>query len=213
MMPNIRIDDEVYKYINDRGKTEDTFNDVLRREFGLESAKKRLDELPTNEAGTLEYSEDEYQMVEVLMEQKFPALNNPVHKHQLVKWVLYYLLLPVDWTVKNRSISAAKLLAKEEGVTRETIQDGGTRRLKLNIAEFRKKLEDFEKVYFKKGDKVKFIKSSMYDSFALRQGEVGTVVNAYHKLPAQGVPKVDIEFADGKKVPGFSIYQIEHAQS
>ena len=35
-MPTIRIDQEIYDYLNEKGKTADTFSDVLRRELGLD---------------------------------------------------------------------------------------------------------------------------------------------------------------------------------
>lgn len=148
-MPNIRIDDEVYQHLNEQGKTEDTFNDVLRRLLGFDSARKRLNELPKKDSGnSLSHTAGETEMIERLMEKHLPPhLSNPVHRRQLVKLIEYFLLAPDEWSVKDREIEAAKMAAKVEGVTRETIQDGGTRRLGLNMAGFRKRLEAIEADY------------------------------------------------------------------
>ena len=145
-MPIIRVDDEVYKYLNDQGKTEDAFNDVLRRVLGFEPRKKQLHDLPTHKTvkGEGRYVDDN-ESIERLMEKHLPPyLINPIHCRQLVKLVRYFLRSPGNWPTKDREIAAAKKVAEEEGVTRETIQDGGTRRLGLNIEGFRKRLEAIE---------------------------------------------------------------------
>lgn len=148
-MPNIRIDDEVYQYLNEQGKTEDTFNDVLRRLLGLESARKRLDELPKNNAGiSRSHTAGETEMIERLMEKHLPPFRkHSVHGRQLVKLVTCYLHSPTEWSVRDREIGAAKMVAKEEGVTRETIQDGATRRLGLDTEDFRRRLEPIDAEY------------------------------------------------------------------
>ena len=73
--------------------------------------------------------------------------NSCIHCRQLVKLVRYFLRSPGNWPTKDREIVAAKKVAEEEDVTRETIQDGGTRRLGLNIEGFRKRLEAIEAEY------------------------------------------------------------------
>ena len=42
MAPMIRVDDEVYEHLNQRGRTEDSFNDVIRRELGLPAKRQAL---------------------------------------------------------------------------------------------------------------------------------------------------------------------------
>ena len=63
----------------------------------------------------------------------------------------------------------------------------------------------------KKGDRVRFKRSSTLGIGQQRQGQIGNVVKVYDDLPAQGGPKVDIEFADGGIERGISVHQMEHA--
>ncbi len=153
MMPMIRVDDEVYQHLNDRGKTEDTFNDVLRRILGLEAKRRRSGERTPQERKartTQTRSVPPNEMAElwsVIEKHLPPRLSNAVHRRQIEKLVVSFLEAPADWTTKDREISAARQVANEEGVTRETIQDGGTRRLGLDIEEFRRRLEAIEVEY------------------------------------------------------------------
>jgi predicted CopG family antitoxin len=159
-MPNIRIDEEVYQHLNEQGKTEDTFNDVLRRLLGFDSLKKNLDRLPSTKS-LISETAGENRMIEPLMEKWLPNsyLDNPVHRRQLVNHVRYFLLSPKDWSTKDRQISAAKKVSEEEGVKLETILDGGTRRLRinseqhLNIENFRGRLESIETDYIEGKEK------------------------------------------------------------
>jgi len=61
------------------------------------------------------------------------------------------------------------------------------------------------------GDKVKFKKSSTLAATRQQQGkrEIGTILEIYENLPAQGSTKIDIAFADGKTEYGISVNQIE----
>ncbi|MCH9020211.1 MAG: hypothetical protein IIA73_07595 [Proteobacteria bacterium] len=150
MMPMIRIDDELYEFLNNQGRTEDAFNDVLRRLLGFERRKKRYQVAPRDEETmrpTANLSASDTEPIERLMEKLFPPHNNPVHRRQLVKVVWAYLHSPRDWPTKDRQIYAASKVAQEERVTRETIQDGCTRRLGLNIEKFRGRLENLEAEY------------------------------------------------------------------
>ncbi len=63
----------------------------------------------------------------------------------------------------------------------------------------------------KKGDRVRFKRSSTLGVGQQRQGQIGTVIEVYDDLPAQGGPRVDINFADGGIERGISAHQIEHA--
>ena len=63
----------------------------------------------------------------------------------------------------------------------------------------------------KKGDRVRFKRSSTLGIGQQRQEQMGSVIKVYDDLPAQGVPRVDIRFADGGIERGFSVHHMEHA--
>jgi hypothetical protein len=148
-MPNIRVDEEVYGYLNERGNTEDTFNDVIRRELGLTTSSKSEAKMFAKTVSQSEPTEGvDLEFIRKLMIRHFPQFN-PESKHgtQLLKHVVQFLVAPSNWTTRDRQIAAAKRVAELEEVELQTVQDGAARRLDISIGEFRVRLEALEQEF------------------------------------------------------------------
>lgn len=137
MTPNIRIDQEVYDYLNARGNTEDSFNDVLRRELGLSEQSKRK-AITINQEPITPTPEEDRSLKEGLgeiiasMNEYLPSewSGSPSREEQILKVTLAYLTqTPRDLTVDDRQKMAARIVAGEFGVTVETVQDKCGRQL------------------------------------------------------------------------------------
>ena len=64
---------------------------------------------------------------------------------------------------------------------------------------------------FNIGDRARFKQVSTLGVGQQRQGQTGTVIEVYDELPAQGGPRVDLQFDDDGIERGVSVQEIEHA--
>lgn len=150
MMPMIRVDEEIYEFLNQRGRTEDTFNDVLRRELGLGSKKRsghRIDREHKVENQTKNSSGAS--SLTSLVDKHLPAhwRSTRARGDQILRVVTTYLRTPKEWDSSRRELSAAQQVANELGVEVTTVQDKCTRQLFGDgavIQNFRAALEAIE---------------------------------------------------------------------
>lgn len=126
MMPTIRIDQDIYDYLNERGKTVDTFNDVLRRELGVEP--KPVQKRPS-QVGSSEVSA-EGKLREVL-DAHLPShwVGTRAREEEIRMVIVEFLRLPGTWTTKDREIAARKSVAERLGIDPTTVSDKYTRQL------------------------------------------------------------------------------------
>jgi hypothetical protein len=129
----IRIDDEVYEYLNQRGHTEDTFNDVLRRELGLGQKKssKGGTRSVSGSAGTTTQEHLNASRLTPLLDKHLPSHwgDTRARRDQILQVVEAFLNTPREWTTAEREVYAAKLVAKSLRVEVNTVQDKCTRQL------------------------------------------------------------------------------------
>lgn len=140
-MPTIWIDQEVHEYLNERGRTIDAFNDVIRREFGfapLRPKKRR----GSNQA----YGGEMGGRIIAAASRHLPLLwdGRPAQKRQILMVISQVLKTPSDWPTADREIAARKAVARELGVDPNTVLDKYGRQLygrgTAQVAQFREAL-------------------------------------------------------------------------
>lgn len=125
-MPTIWIDQELHDYLNDRGRTVDAFNDVLRRDLGfapLRPKKRRAsDPADDGEMGGRIFG---------AASRHLPLGwdRRPAQKRQILMVVSQVLRTPGDWPLEDREIAARKAVARELRVDPNTVSDKYTRQL------------------------------------------------------------------------------------
>ena len=125
-MPTIWIDQEVHEYLNERGRTIDAFNDVIRREFGfapLRSKKRRApDKAHQAEMGS---------PINGAARRHLPLSwdRRPAQKRQILMVISQVLETPSDWPIADREIAARKAVARKLGVDPNTVLDKYGRQL------------------------------------------------------------------------------------
>lgn len=149
----IRVDDEVYAFLNGRGRTEDSFNDVIRRELGL-TPKKLLargrpeedlnDVLPRevdariHPTASAERSSPSEVCAVLHSEEIVASLNRhlsphwsdtPARREQILELVLAFLKTSRDWSTADRQLYAARQVAAAHRVEVNTVQDKCGRQL------------------------------------------------------------------------------------
>lgn len=133
MVPMIRIDEEVYEYLNQRGHTEDTFNDVLRRELGLGQKKSSRGgtRSMSGSTGTTRLEHLNALRLTPLLDKHLPPHwgDARARRDQILQVVEAFLNTPNEWTTAEREVHAAKLVAKSLGVEVNTVQDKCARQL------------------------------------------------------------------------------------
>jgi len=123
----IRVDDEVYERLNELGRTEDSFNDVVRRVLGLASKKVNARALPSSSAvedkGVSEVRKD----IELfgIIDRHLPAhwKETEARRDQIMEVVKNFLRMPSNIPVPERHRKAAKEVAKGRGVEENTVLD------------------------------------------------------------------------------------------
>lgn len=144
-MPNIRIDDEVYMYLNNKGKVEDSFNDVLRRELGLDHKKVEY-RFKTN----MPLHKEDREMLTGIVDKHLPShwRATSARQKETLMVIERFLETPGLGDVMERELRARKQVAKELNLTAETIQDKYCRQLYRGqgsyILRFRAALEKIE---------------------------------------------------------------------
>ena len=144
-MPTIRIDQDIYDYLNERGKTADTFNDVLRRELGL--SRKSPPKVPFYRNHTEEATDAKMRQ---FADRHLPPhwAHTPARKKEILMVIEEVLRQPEDWSVADREIAARKTVAKSLGIDSTTVRDKYTRQLYGNGGDqgrrFRDALERIE---------------------------------------------------------------------
>ena len=133
MAPMIRVDDEVYEYLNQRGRTEDSFNDVIRRELQLspkrQSARQNSptldDSTPRAVAAALG------SLLSEALDRHLPPhwSETPERRTQILEVVTLFLTTDKSWPTADRLVYAAERVAKERGVEVNTVKDKYGRQL------------------------------------------------------------------------------------
>ena len=166
-MPVIRIDMEVYVALNEMGKTEDTFDSVLRRLLGL-SQKVRGN--IHKEHLKSEFSENGFSMMdrevpleddEIISDILFEVIDihlpahwasSPKRGRQILMVVYGVLSQDFSSPIEDRHQRAAAAVAEKFGISRETVHDKCMRQLFGNgsgLSErFRDALLEIEKDYW-----------------------------------------------------------------
>jgi len=132
MAPMVRIDHEVYEYLNQRGRTEDSFNDVIRRELGL--PPKRQPKALSSSAGRgpdTEASDVQPQRLEEALDRLLPPYWSATRarRTQIREVALAFLRTPPQWTTEERHLHAARQVASAHGIEVTTVHDKCGRQL------------------------------------------------------------------------------------
>lgn len=151
MPPMIRVDDEVYEYLNQQGRTEDSFNDVIRRELGLELRKPAAAKPLASMDHEVKQAMDTNKLkaVEDALNRLLPPhwANAPKRRNQIFEVVSAFLHTPKEWGTAEREVHAAKLVAERRGIDVNTVQDKCGRQLYGEgslMQQFRNALERLE---------------------------------------------------------------------
>lgn len=134
-MPMIRVDSEIYELLNEKGRTEDTFNDVLRRELGLPSRKSGRQSQahlsPTTPPVGHAAARGANSELESVLHRRLPPhwADTPARKIQIVEVVQKFLQTPGNWDTKDRHLYAVKAVAAERNLTIQTVADKCGRQL------------------------------------------------------------------------------------
>jgi hypothetical protein len=150
----IRVDDEVYEHLNQRGRTEDSFNDVIRRELGLPPKRQTTPQEPQSPDDT-----NPRAVAKALAPVLLTALDGhlpphwsetPERRAQILEVAMLFLTTDQSWSTADRQLHAARRVAKEHGVDVNTVQDKCGRQLYgtgtgQQIERFRSALEAVEK--------------------------------------------------------------------
>ena len=140
-MPTIWIDQEVHEYLNERGRTIDAFNDVLRRELGfrplLSKKRKILRQGMRNETDD--------RVASIVRRHLPPRWDlRPAQKRQILMVVSEVQKTPSDWPIADREVAARKAVARDLGVDPNTVLDKYGRQLygrgTAQVAQFREAL-------------------------------------------------------------------------
>jgi hypothetical protein len=154
MTPMIRVDDEVYEQLNQRGRTEDSFNDVIRRELGLPSKKQAMpqDSRSTDDPNPRAIAEALAPALVAALDCHLPPhwSETPERRSQILEVATLFLTTDQSWSTVERQLYAARRVAKEHRVDVNTVQDKCGRQLYgtgtgQQIERFRSALEAVEK--------------------------------------------------------------------
>lgn len=166
-MPVIRIDIDVYVALNELGRTEDTFNGVLRRLLGFAQKDRGNDhkehlksEFSENGFPTMDHEvplEEDEIISDILFEaidSHLPAhwASSPKRGRQILMVVYGVLSQDFNCPIDDRHQKAAAAVAQKFGISRETVHDKCMRQLFGNgsgLSErFRDALLEIEKDYW-----------------------------------------------------------------
>jgi hypothetical protein len=133
MVPMIRVDDEVYEYLNQRGRTEDSFNDVVRRELGLSPKRPAVQQDPPGSSDEPGLGAVAAALGGVLsaLDRHLPPhwSETPERRTQILKVVTLFLTTDKSWPTADRLACAADRVAKEHGIEVNTVKDKYGRQL------------------------------------------------------------------------------------
>ena len=134
IMPMIRVDDEVYQHLNERGNTEDTFNDVIRRELGLPPRKPSRavtrgdsETMPSTATASGEYPPTSIAALDKHLPHHWS--DTRARREQILDVFAAFLGMPKDWGITKRHLAACKIVARQRGVTIQTVEDKCGRQL------------------------------------------------------------------------------------
>lgn len=148
-MPLIRVDDEVHECLRNRGRTAETYNDVIRRELNLPPSPERSARGPVPATRN-----------DPLLQRFVELLNKHLPKHwshgnqrafQIALVVAEYLKIPKNLTPAERFAKATRAAAKERNIDFTTVRDKCTRQLyetgagRNQTGQFLKALEAIER--------------------------------------------------------------------
>lgn len=126
MAPMIRVDDEVYEHLNQRGRTEDSFNDVIRRELGLPAKRQALPQVSRspNHLGPRAVAEALAPALTAALDRHLPPhwSETPERRAQILEVATLFLTTDQSWSTAERQLDAARRVAKEHNVEVETVQ-------------------------------------------------------------------------------------------
>lgn len=132
MMPTIRIDQEIYDYLNEKGKTADTFSDVLRRELGLDQKPTKgqiMRHLITGLAD--DQRSHSVEAIRGATDRHLPPhwASTPAREAQIIRVVKEFVRMPRNLSVEDREIAARKRVAEFLGIDPNTVFDKYGRQL------------------------------------------------------------------------------------
>ena len=156
-MPTIRIDDDVYEVLRKRGKTGDTFSDVIRPLVGLPDPRATPDTLAPEDVRELVKALDGVDEGDAMIEAFLDVISGHLppnwadgqKRAQQILWVVVkFLAEPAEHSIAERHNTAAKWVADRYGVALPTVHDKCARQLYgtsgAGLSEFRRALEHIE---------------------------------------------------------------------
>lgn len=134
MAPMIRVDDEVYEYLNQRGRTEDSFNDVIRRELGLSPKRQAARQDPpasSDEPSPRAVAAALGSVLSEALDRHLPShwSETPERRTQILEVVTLFLTTDKSWPTADRLVYAAERVAKERCIEVNTVKDKYGRQL------------------------------------------------------------------------------------
>jgi hypothetical protein len=130
VMPMIRVDDEVYEYLNQRGRTEDSFNDVIRRELGL-SPKTQTARQGSKTDGPRSMAAAPASKLSEALDRHLPPhwSETPERRAQILEVATVFLRTDKSWPAADRLGHAAEHVAKDHDIEINTVKDKYGRQL------------------------------------------------------------------------------------
>jgi len=140
MMPTIRVDDDVFEELRNRGKTGDSFSNVLRPLLGLALKKRRttgraaqMEKIPEHLREKLGLmSSDTAERLEELLSKHLPEHwnNAPMRRDHILSVVYEFLTKePTSASITDRHLWATKRVADRDHVEVTTVLDKCGRQL------------------------------------------------------------------------------------